>query len=489
MRHDVMGCSGHPLVQTPNLDKLAKEGRLFSNAYSCGPVCCPARRSVFTGRYIHAHGVSWNGYPANNEELLLTSVLKHYGYTTAISGKLHFHPHELAYDFDHFWSFKEEGPGQYENYPDFLERKHGSRVVYPREAGTAPWPDDALGKDVGKFAYPREEHMGCWIRDRALEFLDSQRDAEKPWFLFASFNNPHSPSVEPEPYFSMYDRAKIQVPELPEANKAIRAAREGRAKRKYPDNPEMLREMIAIYYGMVSHLDEHVGALLRRLEELGMAEDTLVIFTSDHGNMLGEKGYYFKSEMYEGSAHVPLIIRAPKAAEYGATFNTGEKEEGIIDEVDIFPTVLDMAGLPAVEQGVQGSSFLPMATGQSSHWKNRCFSCLETPILQNQMLRTARYKLIRYPLKGNRLELYDMWTDPGEHHNLAEDPDYRETAFLLEAELLAIRNDCPPPAGALPGMAIPDYFYLDENRRRELIEAAEERLRESGALENAEKRA
>src|SRR5574340_11163 len=263
MRWDAMSSEENPVVATPNLDALGRAGVRFSRSYTVSPVCSPARASAFTGRYAHVHGVESNGVPAHPGEIFLPSMLRHYGYHTAIAGKLHYAPLRFSYGFDQFWSFSAEGPTPELGYMEYLRKKHGSPAKFPIVPGTCPWPDDPLGRDVGLFKYPIEDFETDWITARSLDYLRARKAAGQPWFLFTSYLKPHSPSVEPEPYFSKYDPKKMPIPKLVPNAKAIRAQQRGQALRHYVDNEEMMRVMTARYYGSVSHIDDHVGRLLR----------------------------------------------------------------------------------------------------------------------------------------------------------------------------------------------------------------------------------
>jgi arylsulfatase A-like enzyme len=446
MRWDALGAAGHPIVKTPNLDRLARQGVLFENAYTVAPVCSPARATAFTGRYAHVHGVTTNAVPANPGEVYLPSILRHYGYHTAISGKLHYAPREYAFGFDQFWSFSSEGPAPEKGYNEFLRKKYGSPAKWPIVPGTCPWPDDPLGRDVGVFKHAPDDFETDWITDRALDYLRSRKASPQPWFLFTSYLKPHSPSVEPERYLRMYDPRSIPLPKLPPNAREIRAAQRDRARRHYVDDPEMIRVMSAAYYGAITHVDEHVGKLLDELERLGMAGNTLVLFTADHGNMLGDHGRWFKGIMYEGSSHVPLLWRAPQ----GASENRGHREPKIVENTDLLPSILETAGIPVPER-VQGSSFLKLTRGDPA-WKDRAFAQLATA-----MVRTPEWKLIdnSQDLSGT-FELYDMRNDPKEERNLAGEARHRDRVRYFGEQLTAWRNDRPAPV-RIAGMETPDY--------------------------------
>lgn len=456
MRADAMSSEKHPVAQTPNLDRLARQGIRFANAYTVAPVCSPARASAFTGRYADVHGVIANGVPANNGEIFLPSILKHYGYHTAISGKLHYTPRQFDYGFNQFWTFSTEGPTPELGYPAYLKRKYGSPAKWPIVPGTCPWPDDPLGRDVGVFRYPEEDFESEWITARAIDYLRSRQQNAQPWFLFCSYLKPHSPSVEPKRYFSKYDPAAIPIPKLPADIKQLRAAQRGQAMRRYIDDERMLRVISAIYYGAVAHVDDQVGRLLGELDRLGMADNTLVLFTADHGNMLGDRGRMFKGVMYEGSSHVPLIWRGPK----GAPENQGRLERKIVENTDLLPAILDSAGLP-VPSGVQGRSFLRLARSGDPQWKDRCYSQLSTA-----MIRTANWKFIDNSRNlSGPFELYDLHSDPKEERNLIDDPKYKDLAADCKNQLSRWRADKPAPI-KIPGMPGPAYASLSEEERR-----------------------
>lgn len=466
MRWDAMRCAGHAVVETPNLDRLARQGVRFNACYTVSPVCSPARASLFTGRYAHVHGVTANGVPAFTGEIFLPSILKHYGYHTAISGKLHYTPARFDYGFDQFWSFTAEGPTPELGYQAYLRRKYGSPNKWPIVPGTCPWPDDPLGRDVGLFKYPKEDFETEWITDRAIEYLRSRRRESRPWFLFTSYLKPHSPSVEPEPYFSKYDPNSIPIPKLPANARQIRAAQPERQRRHYVDDERMVRVMSALYYGAITHVDEQIGRLLGELEKLGMADDTLIVFTADHGNMLGDRGRWFKGLQYEGSARVPLIWRGPR----GAQENTGRVVEKVVENTDLLPSILEAAGIP-IPEGVQGRSFLKLARGQDPDWKNRCFSQL-----RSAMVVDGHWKLIDNSLNGSGpFELYDLANDPKEERDLSREARHQERIAEYRKWLAAWRAERPGPI-KIPGMPTPAYAQITEKERQEAIRVAPDNL-------------
>lgn len=466
MRWDAMSSEKHPVVSTPNLDGLAKQGVRFTNAYTVAPVCSPSRACTFSGRYADVVGVTANGIPARDGEVFLPSMLKYYGYHTAIAGKLHYTPQRFSYGFDQFWSFTAEGPTPELGHIAYLKKKYGPGAAkWARKEGSCPWPDDPLGQDVGIFRYEEEDFETEWLTDRSIDYLRSRQGKQEPWFLFTSYLKPHSPSVEPEKWFKRYDPAAIPVPKLPADIKERRAKAEGRGKRQLIDDEQMLRVMSAAYYGAIAHVDQQIGRLLRELDRLQMADNTLVLFTADHGNMLGDRGRMFKGVMYEGSSHVPLIWRGPK----GSKENRGRVVNKIIENTDVLPSMLEAARLP-VPEGVQGRSFLNLMRTRDDFWKDRCFSQLSTA-----MLRNPQYKFIDMSrdLTGEP-ELYDMRNDPKEERNLAGDPKMREFVEYAKRELTSWRANRPRPVKIVE-MDTPDYSAISAEERRKAIESAPDR--------------
>jgi arylsulfatase A-like enzyme len=458
MRWDAMSCAGHPLIKTPHLDRLAREGTHFTTAYTCSAVCSPSRYSFFSGRYAHVHGALTNGVLPRENQLLLPTLLKHYGYETAISGKLHFTPAQADFDFDHFWSFAGEGPGKLQRWPEYLNANlgpKGERFV----PGSRPYPNDPLGGDIAQLAYPQEDYQTFWITDRAVDFL-RMRQPDKPFFLFVSYLDPHSPSHLPEPYWSMAAAMKVPAPRIPDAIKQERAeavrndARGG--GRHLIDDEEMARALTANYYATMSMVDDNVGRLLDQLQSLGLAQDTILVFTADHGNMLGDHGRWFKGVAYEGSSRIPLLMKAASTIPAARAFNQGKVVPEIVENIDVMPTLLEMAGLTAPERGIQGASMVGLVSGTDRKWKNRAFE-----ERGSMMIRTPQYKLIKNDPKGLRrgereYELYDLTRDPKEEHDLAADPALAQVLEQLKAQLEAWHNDVPP-VPTVAGLKIPAY--------------------------------
>lgn len=439
MKWNVMSCAGHPIVKTPNLDRLASEGTRFATAYTVAPICTPSRYSFFTSRYAHVHGATDNSTPTREAQVLLPAILKHAGYQTAISGKLHFIPSGPDYGFDSFWSFAGEGPHKLPTWPEAVEQKHGRGSS--RKLAIQPFPDDPLGRDLGKLTYPKEDAQTFWITDRAVEFLN-QRDHERPFFLFVSYLDPHSPSHLCDPYWSMFDADKMPLPPTFKQDPSKEAKTQ--ANRHEVNDPAIVKALTAAYFAKVTMVDDNIGRLLDRLRKLGLEENTLIVFTADHGNMLGDLNRWFKGAMYEGSTRIPLLLKAPPATPVAAQFNRGAVVTNIVQNIDVMPTLCEIAGVPLPAEGIQGRSLTPLVSGKAEGWPERAFA-----ERGSSMIRTAQYKFIRNERKNERhgdgqSELYDLTQDPLEVHNLASDPAHAAVAADLAAQLAAWQKDLPP---------------------------------------------
>ena len=445
MKWNAMSCAGNPIVQTPHLDQLAKEGTRFTTAYTVAPICTPSRYSFFTSRYAHVHGATDNGTPPREPQLLLPSILKHSGYQTAISGKLHFiGPSNIDYGFDYFWSFTSEGPGKLQSWPQYMEGKYGKGATKRLEI--QPFPDDRLGHDLGKLKYPSEDSQTSWITARAIDFLNL-RNQDQPFFLFVSYLDPHSPSHLCEPYWNMYNKdynpEKIPLPPTFKQDPTKPSA--SAANRHAVNDPEIVKNMTAAYYAKVTMVDDNVGRLLEELRKHGLADDTLIIFTADHGNMLGDLNRWFKGVMYEGSSRIPLLMKAPLSSPFAATFNRGGVVSNIVENIDVMPTLCEMVGVPLPMKGIQGRSMTALVAGKDADWKNVAFA-----ERSSSMIRTPEYKLIKNAAKdirrdgGSEYELYDMVNDPLETNTLAADPAHAVILKDLIARYDAWQNDMPP---------------------------------------------
>ncbi|MDP9363987.1 MAG: sulfatase-like hydrolase/transferase [Chloroflexota bacterium] len=454
-RYDALGAYGNGTIRTPGIDGLARDGVLFERCYVQSPVCAPARASLVTGRYVHAHGLWANGVALPGHLPLFPRALADAGYDCGLIGKLHLAAafggrteSRLDDGFRFFaWSHDPSHPSPENAYHRWLEARFPEQYA----AATAPGAG-RRGHEPGRFdAMPTEAHYSRWVRETAVEFLRLERDPDKPFFLWANFYDPHHPFVVPREYLDRYDPATLPTPidepaglagKPPVQAEASRESYAGKARGFADYSPEELREAIRAYYAMVTLVDDETRAILAALDELGLAEDTLVVFTSDHGEMLGDHRLMLKGPMlYEPAVRVPLILRWP------GRLPAGERRPEIVEWIDLCPSFLAAAGLPPL-LGNQGLDLLPLARGEGDATRRDWALCEYRdsghpyePSVHVTMLVRGRYKLNVYhglpaTERERTGELYDLEADPDELSNLWDDPAHASVRVELEEFLL-----------------------------------------------------
>jgi len=415
-RGDCLGVEGHPCLQTPNLDELASGGTRFTSAYSTCPVCIPARRSLLSGQYPHRHGmVGYADQCAWDPPGTLPGILRDAGYQTHLAGRsMHQHPPRKRFGYEEMVLGQED----YSRWLSALlpvDTEHDSPGPY-YSTGVAhndwtarPWP------------HPEDLHQTNWTIQQARRFL-RRRDPDCPFFLTVSFLAPHPPLIPPPFYFDRYLRATLPDPvignwaEPPPGSFAVNATR-------VDLQGEALRSCQAGYFGLINHVDDQLHRLLYGIAGLPgfNPENTLVIFCSDHGEMLGDHYRFRKSLPYEGSARIPFLVRLPRSEE-GA-------RRGAVSEVpvcleDILPTCLEAAGLP-IPDWVDGCSLLPLLRGEASS-VGREWIRIEMGGTADAFhaLTDGREKYIWFSRSG-REQLFDLVRDPREMDDLASDAPER----------------------------------------------------------------
>ena len=472
-----------PVLKTPNLDRLCAEGTRFDRAYCPSPVCTPSRSSIITGQYPSHHGAWTIGVKLPEDVPTVGEHLIAAGYSTALIGKAHFQPlastpdspslecQPLLRDLDFWRGFNRTWYG-FEHCE--LARNHADEshvgqhyAIWLEEQGLADWKDyfqplkgDAAPKapkvsprggyfrEERSWQLPADLHFTHWTGERTLAHLDRHGTDEKPFFLWASFHDPHPPYVVSEPWASMYDPAEMTVGAVTPGEHDRNPPHFGKTQEPDPDfgnwhqphhahgceshlyPQEELKKDKAVYYGMVSFIDREVGRILDKLDELGIAENTLVVFSTDHGHFLGQHGLIAKGPFhYEDMLRIPFIVRQPGAVP------AGRVSQGLQSLVDLAPTFLDAAGL-AIPGEMQGVS-------QWAHWRGEAGPARDFAICENrhnpnmphaQTHVGARYKITIYR-EGDWGELFDLEADPGELRNLWADPEAGE---LKQRMLLAM---------------------------------------------------
>jgi len=416
-RGDCLGIEGHPVQQTPHLDMLAAAGVRFRHAYAACPVCIPARRTLMTGRRPQTHGALMN-YGTWLNGPTLPGELSKAGYQAHLVGKLHLWPPRKLYGFDSAdWSDKPDtNPrrGPEDDYQRFLRH----------EGVTAPWA--SMGHGIGSNnwvgrAWHMDErlHFSNWCADRAIEFVE-RRDPTQPFFLKVSFLHPHQPCTPPQFYYDRYMNMDLPEPFVGDWARVFDGPQRGMS----PMNcwracfePQVIKQARAAYYGSINHIDDQIDRILTVLPA-----NTIVLFTADHGEMLGDHQWLRKRNAYEPSARIPLLMYFPKSAGLSA----GQVIDAPVELMDIMPTLLDAADAP-IPETVEGRSMLSLIRGDSD-WREYVHGeCSSVPTLDSgmQYLTDGRRKYIWLPGPGVE-QYFDLENDPNELRDLANEPGSAE---------------------------------------------------------------
>ena len=421
LRFDCLGFAGNRHIQTPNLDLLAASGVAFPNAYTPAPICVPARQSILTGTYPTAHGARTNRSALPESHDTLFRHLQLAGASTAAVGKMHFWPVYADYGIDKLILAEQDGPGfKIDDYHAGYLRQRGlvdqvdlwdQQQEHRRRAPAEYWATfGAMRSNL-----PEDAYSTTWIADRTIDRLDAF-EPDRRFVLWSSFIKPHHPFDPPAPFDQMYDPEAVPLPPRRDLwrTKPL-LTRYGDPRIGYFDVREMseaqLRYVVAHYYGLITHLDHHIGRILRALDERGLKDETLIVFFSDHGDYLGQFGLFLKhpNVPYDALARVPMIVAGPARWVDG-----GRHSEALVSTLDVLPTLLDAADIKP-PQGVQGRSLLAELRGDSPSTQEAVF-CEADDL---RMVRTQRYKYIHAP-SVERGELYDVVEDPYEIHDLAQ---------------------------------------------------------------------
>ncbi len=460
-----LSCTGNRYITTPHMDRIGREGACFTNATCVTPYCSPSRASIITGVYPHTHGILRNVSPGRSNQHPLkpdafgnTETLLHKrGYATKHRGKWHLGDKG---DFGCYesWTYASKTPRQYRDFlaghlPAAKFANHPSPGKYlGRPVEMIPVVEKgyhafhAIPKNrvayisiIGRSVVPPELLPETQITNQVLRLID--KHAGENFMITASWSPPHDLWVMPEPYYSMVDRSKVKLPGSPDVPQWDQR---GPSKRLGDImGPEGIREYAAIYHGMVKYIDDQLGRILKKLDDLKLADNTLVVFTSDHGDMVGAHGCIGKSifSFYDDLVRIPLLMRLP------GRIRPGTVVKQPVSQIDLMPTILDYAGVP-VPGKIHGRSTRPLLEGRDLRWRDYAF-CQRAEVAR--MLRTERYKYVYRP-KPRVVALYDLKNDPDEDHNLAADRGQAKTVRQMHRRLLEVMdNDADPTRDRFAG--------------------------------------
>ncbi len=453
-RYDCLGANGNPLIKTPHLDQLAARSANFQSTFVQAPVCVPSRATWFTGRYPHSHKNRVNYTPLKRDEVLMPRILRDAGYATATVGKLHLYPptpeEARRVGFDYV-QLHDAVPGR-DEFSDYVKWRRAndprSDTHYRRVAS-----DIEPGKNPFRAAIDKEYTESAWVGLKTREYIAELAGGDKPFFIYASFWKPHSPHEVPRPYDEMYDDVEIPLPDRvtlddikklpPPLQKLIL-----RGRPSYDMDRDRLQWIYRSYYAAVSQIDHEVGLMVQALESAECADNTIVIFTSDHGDQLLEHGFVGKNAFYEASIRIPFLMSYP------GRIRAGVYDE-LIETTDFVPTLCELIGIDEPRH-CQGRSFAPLVGGVDRAYLPRDVVFCENIIPEvingygfffekgkgvggvrhpdAKMVRSKKWKYNYYP--DGFAELYDLENDPGEKHNLVDREDLAEVIAAMKDRLL-----------------------------------------------------
>ena len=418
-----LGCYGHPLVKSPNIDRLAARGVRFDRAYNQFPLCSPSRTSLMTGLRpdtTEVYDLQKHFRSVLPDVVTLSQLFMKNGYLAARVGKIY-----------HYGN-----PGQIGT--DGLDDPQSwNAVVNPRGVDkdeekvlTNHTPARGLGSSLSLYASPApdEEHTDGKVAAETIKLLEANKD--RPFFIAAGFYRPHCPYIAPKKYFDLYPLDKIAAPQFsPDEWKTIPDPALWIKEPHFGVSAQQQREAIQAYYASISFVDANVGRLLDALERLKLADNTIVVFWSDHGYLLGQHGQWMKMTLFEGSARNPLIVAGPGVAK-------GKASPRTVEFVDLYPTLADLCGLRDAPKNLAGRSLRPLLANPKAAWNKPAITQLQRGASQNRVMgysiRTERWRYTEWDAGKKGVELYDETNDPREMNNLANDPKYAKPMAELK---------------------------------------------------------
>ena len=473
LRQDCLGCYGNPVARTPHLDRLAERGVRFDNHYANNPVCMPSRASFFTGRYLQAHRVLDNGLPLSEKEITIAHVLAGAGYVSHSVGKIHLTPYRASRRTGCPESREVWQSGALDNWngPYFgfqtveLTLGHGE-AAFRHRGHYGTWvrqnfphieqtigPENASGplcEPLGcwRSGMPPEAHHSTWVADRAVRFLETRGD--RPFFLFVSFPDPHHPFTPPAQYARIFDGCRFPGPyrllgENDTKPEQYRRAMQRREVNRALQRPSALTDQTLQMvqentYGMIAFMDECIGRVLKKLEDSGLAENTTIVFTADHGEFLGDHHLLYKGPFpCRSLLRIPCILADPDLDPLAPG--------AIMSNVDLMPTLLDLLHVP-VPDGVQGLSFAPYCKGLPPEPRQYALASGwlgDLPDYYHHSLYSGDARISYFP-NLNDGELYDLSADPHEHRNLFHDGHHAAARDRMLLALLRAVTAAEPPS-------------------------------------------
>ncbi len=497
----LLGCYGDKFAKTPNMDRLAERGVLFESAYTNQAVCAPSRNALLTGlrpQTVGIYDLGTNFRKATPDAITLPQHFQKNGYRAEAVGKLFHvghgnHEDPASWSVPHFQAktvayMLPENKAELTREEALFENKGGDVSKLPRGAAyeSADVPDNAYSDGV--------------LAEEAIKRLRAAKEKpDQAWFLALGFLRPHLPFCSPKKYWDLYDPAKFELA-------TVKTAPEGAPKfapttwgelRQYRDVPqsgpvsdEQARSLIHGYYAAISYVDAQLGRVLDTIDELGMAKDTIIVLWGDHGWHLGDHGQWCKHSNYEQAARIPLIVVAPDAK---GTLSAGGRTKALVENVDIFPTLCELAGLP-LPAGGDGKSFAPVLRDPNAVWRDSIIHVYPRGERIGRAIRTSRYRLVEWKNAGAAAdtavyELYDYEADPAETKNLAESqPKVVEELRAILAKYPEAKPQYRAPAGTAKPATDRNALFLKRDKNADGKLTREEFLSEQPDPQEAPKR-
>jgi arylsulfatase A-like enzyme len=444
--NNAVGSYGHPLVKTPNIDRLAERGVQFNRAYCQFPLCGPSRNSMLTGLYPNSSGILGNAHifretiPHHHS---LPQTFRLNGYFAGRIGKLYHYgvPNSIGTDGN-------DDPASWE-----LELNPAGCDRLLEEGDIFSLVPGSFGAVLSWYASPRGDLLhtdGMLATDAEWVLQRCARDRSRPFFLGVGFFRPHTPFVAPEKYFEEYPKERMPLAEVKKDRKDLPALALASQKKEHDKLTDDLRQQaIQAYFASITFMDAQVGRVLDALDRLGLTDNTIIVFTSDHGYHLGEHGLWQKMSLFEESARVPLIIAAPGASPRGAVASTP------VGLIDLYPTLAELCGVQ-VRDELQGQSLVPILRNPAALGRGWALTQVVRRSRNEQCfgfsIRTDRWRYTEWDEGRQGRELYDHDKDPREQTNLAADPSHESIVDELSGRLKAAAASTLPKSGRIPEM-------------------------------------
>ncbi len=418
-----LGCYGSPIVKSPNIDKLAARGVKFDRAYCQFPLCSPSRSSIMTGLRpdtTKVFNLQYHFRTGLPDVVTIPQLFSRAGYYAARVGKI--------YHYGNPGDIGTSGLDDPASWQEFFNPAGTDKTALEPDI-TNDTPSRGLGSAMSYFADAKgrdEDHTDGKVATQAIALLEKHK--AEPFFLAVGFYKPHTPYVAPKKYFDLYPLEKIDVPKMPAGyDKAMPAAALTSTK-PWPNfgvTHEQARRSKQAYYAAISFVDAQIGRVVDALDRLGLRDNTIIVFWSDHGYSLGTHGLWMKQNLFEDAARVPMIFAGPG-------IKAGTPSPRIVEFVDVYPTLADLAGLtpPA---NLAGASLRPLLAKPDAPWERPAFTQVQRGDFPGHSVRTARWRYTEWDGGAQGVELYDEQADAGEMKNLAADPAHAATVAQLKA--------------------------------------------------------